>query len=125
MELFHTKLSDGRLRIWGGSCAAPEVEVESAAAVSALVTVLTMWRSWNSTIPSGAPKSDSGRMRRSAPLMVILGSLGCSTITTASMSGMLMHVSSPKHLQKTSASNQNNAGVSSAPPQGRNFSAAD
>lgn len=79
--------------------------------MSALVTVLTMWRSWNRAIPSGAPKSDSGRMRRSAPLMVILGSLGCSTITTASMSGMLMHVSSPKHLQKTSVSNQNTRGL--------------
>lgn len=68
--------------------------------VSALVTVLTMWRSWNRTMPPAALRSEAGRVSLSTPLMVILGSLGCSTITTASMSGMVIHVSSPKHLEK-------------------------
>lgn len=68
------------------------------AAVSALVTVLMMWRSWNRTIPPDALKSEAGWLSLSTPLIVILGSLGWSTITTASISGMVIHVSSPKHL---------------------------
>lgn len=68
---------------------------------SALVTVLMMWRSWNRTMPPVALRSEAGRFSLSTPVMVILGSLGCSTITTASVSGMVIHVSSPKHLEKT------------------------
>ena len=70
------------------------------AAASALVTVLMTWRSWNRATPSGSWRSDVGRFSLSRPVMVIRGSEGCSTITTASMSRMLMQVSSPKHLER-------------------------
>lgn len=69
--------------------------------VSALVTVLIMWRSWNRAMPPAALKSEADWLSLSTPLMVILGSLGCSTITTASMLGIVIHVSSPKHLDQT------------------------
>ena len=51
-------------------------------------------------MPPDDLKSEAGRLSLSTPVMVILGSLGCSTITTASMSGMVIQVSSPKHLEK-------------------------
>lgn len=65
------------------------------------MTVLMMWRSWNRTRPPVALRSEAGRFSLSTPVMVILGSLGCNTITTASMSGMVIQVSSPKHLEQT------------------------
>ena len=63
------------------------------------VTVLAMWRSWNRSRPEEPLRSTAGRLSCSTPAMVMRGSLGCSTITTASMSGMLRQVSSPKHLE--------------------------
>jgi len=58
-----------------------------------------MWRSWNKAMPPDDPKLEAGQLSLSTPVMVILGSLGCSTITTASMLGMVIQVSSPKHLE--------------------------
>lgn len=68
---------------------------------SLLVTVLMMWISLNSATPRRARSSAAGIVTHSVPVMLICGSLGTSTITTAFMSGMEMHKSSPKHLHHT------------------------
>ena len=65
---------------------------------SPLTTVLVMRRSLKGATPSGPCMSEAGLTSRLEPLMVIRGSLGGSTITTALMSGMDRHESSPKHL---------------------------
>ncbi len=49
--------------------------------------------------PNRAWSWAAGQTSRSIPAMVIRGSLGGSTITIVLMSGMEMHVSSPKPLQ--------------------------
>lgn len=68
---------------------------------SPLVTVLMMWISLNSATPRGARSSAAGIVMCSEPVMLIWGSLGTRTITTAFMSGMEIQESSPKHLHHT------------------------
>lgn len=68
---------------------------------SPFITVLVMWSSLKGATPSGARRSPAGLTSRFEPVMVILGSLGCRTITTAFMSGTERHESSPKHLTHT------------------------
>lgn len=69
------------------------------ASMSPGITVLVMCRSGNSGRPAGPCRSFTGPIRRAVPLMVIRGSAGGSTISTASTSGMETQVSSPKHLK--------------------------
>lgn len=69
--------------------------------LSPFITVLVMRRSLKGATPIGLRKSLAGLMNRLDPIMVILGSLGGSTVTTALTSGMDRHVSSPKHLTHT------------------------
>lgn len=66
---------------------------------SVLVTVLMMCMSLKRATPTGARSWATGQTSHFTPAMVIRGSLGGITITIALMSGMEMHVSSPKHLQ--------------------------
>lgn len=68
---------------------------------SPFITVLVMCSSLKGATPSGARRSPAGLTSRFEPVMVILGSLGCRTITTAFMSGMERQESSPKHLTHT------------------------
>lgn len=66
---------------------------------SPFITVLVMWSSLKGATPTGPRRSPAGLTSRLDPVMVIFGSLGGSTITTALMSGMEIQVSSPKHLR--------------------------
>lgn len=68
---------------------------------SPFITLLVMCSSLKGATPSGARRSAAGLSSRVEPVMVILGSLGCRTITTAFMSGMERQESSPKHLRHT------------------------
>lgn len=68
---------------------------------SPFITVLVMCSSLKGATPSGARRSPAGLTSRFEPVMVILGSLGCRTITNAFMSGMERQESSPKHLTHT------------------------
>lgn len=67
---------------------------------SPFITVLVMCSSLKGATPSGARRSPAGLTSRLDPVMVIFGSLGGRTITTALMSGMKRQESSPKHLVK-------------------------
>lgn len=68
---------------------------------SPFITVLVMCSSLKGATPIGARRSAAGLTSRFEPVMVILGSPGGRTITTAFMSGMERHDSSPKHLTHT------------------------
>lgn len=65
---------------------------------SPLRTVLVIRSSLKGATPSGLRRSLAGLTCCFDPVMVILGSLGAKTMTTALMSGTERHVSSPKHL---------------------------
>lgn len=62
--------------------------------------VLTILKPGNSTTPLLLSNSDAGLEKWSNPLMVIFGSTGWRTTMYPSISGTLMQVSSPKHLQR-------------------------